>query len=110
MASESAKQQELEVLKPLIGFKGAVLDLDGTLLDAEPLYFEAYKHAANSYVCNPASEVILRPFTDFCSSSRFGKDYTVRFHSPSKCLARIDAAQLTFFNVMRCRIKHAQFV
>ncbi len=50
MASEAHIGGDFQVLKPLIDFKGAVLDLDGTLLDAEPLYFEAYKYAANSYV------------------------------------------------------------
>lgn len=50
MADDSDNTPKLKVLKPLIEFKGAVLDLDGTLLDAEPLYFEAYQHAANSYV------------------------------------------------------------
>ena len=82
MAEGSDQAQKLQVLKPLIDFKGAVLDLDGTLLDAEPLYFEAYQHAANSYVhCWKAmleGPPATTPRSTRAHLCRYGKEYTVR--------------------------------
>jgi hypothetical protein len=74
MADHSVTEAKLEVIKPLIAFKGAVLDLDGTLLDAEPLYFAAYKHAANSYVPRSAavsSAGLIHPVTRLPRSTQF---------------------------------------
>ena len=47
-SQEPLALEDLTPKRPLPAIKGAVLDLDGTLIDAEPLYFESYKFAAES--------------------------------------------------------------